>query len=55
LTVNIEHIKGHQQVSDELTAGNNVADELADYKCHEVYHKDLPDNIWEKVKSNKNN
>ena len=50
----IKHIRGHQKVVDELTEGNNKADELADYRQFDTRTKDIPDEIWEKVKSNKN-
>lgn len=53
LKFTILHVKGHQKEDNELSLGNKIADALADYKSHEVYEKDIPDEIWEKVKSNK--
>lgn len=53
IDLTIYHIKGHQKIVDVHTEGNNVADELADYKQFSDRNKDLPDYIWEKVKSNK--
>lgn len=36
------HIKGHQDVIDEHTYGNSVADELASYKTQKSYEVDQP-------------
>jgi len=36
------HIKGHQDVVDEHTLGNNIADELANYKTQNSYEVDQP-------------
>jgi len=34
------HIKGHQDVIDKHTEGNNIVDRLADYKRHKRYEQD---------------
>lgn len=36
------HIKGHQEVTNKHTHGNNIADELASYKTQSSYEVDLP-------------
>lgn len=36
------HIKGHQQITDLHTEGNNIADQLASYKTQKSYELDLP-------------
>ena len=36
------HIKGHQDVTDEHTLGNNIADSLANYRTQSSYEVDLP-------------
>ena len=36
------HIKGHQDVTDQHTLGNNIADQLANYKTQSSYEVDLP-------------
>lgn len=43
----VTHINGHQtDLDDPLVIGNNIADELADYKDHEEYQKDLDELLW---------
>jgi len=40
------HIKGHQEVVDEHTHGNSIADELANYKTQKNYQVDqLPNDL----------
>ena len=36
------HIKGHQNITDGHTLGNNIADSLADYNTQSSYEVDLP-------------
>lgn len=42
MNLELKHIKGHQKdLENELVFGNTIADLLADYKRHKIYHKDL--------------
>ena len=36
------HIKGHQEITDEHTEGNNIADLMASYRYQTSYQVDLP-------------
>lgn len=38
----LNHIKGHQKVTDVHTEGNNIADFLANYKTQKSWERDLP-------------
>lgn len=41
MKLSVRWLKGHQDITDELTKGNNIADELASYKNFDIYEKDL--------------
>ena len=36
------HIKGHQEITDEHTEGNNIADLMANYKSQKTWEEDVP-------------
>lgn len=38
----LRHIKGHQDIIDKHTRGNNIADQLASYKTQKSWEMDLP-------------
>lgn len=41
LKLKFNHIRGHQEdVTNDHVFGNNVADALANYKIHKIYHED---------------
>ena len=45
------HVKGHQEISDDHTLGNNMADELANYKTQKDWEVDMTKEdlfVWEK-------